>query len=486
MSDRTVVTEIWDQVCDAPNRVALIHQADAVTYGGLWAAASQWAEAIRPHVAGPEPVVGVLRARGPGVPIAHLAAWLAQAAYLPLDPALPPGRLAAILDDSRCRVVLTTSDLVDRLPEAVIPVTAPVSGIDSVVPPRDNAGGVAYVIYTSGTTGRPKGVEVGHQSLAHLMAWYRARFALGPQVRTSMLANLMFDGLVLDEWGTLSAGSTLVIPGQAVLASPLQIAAFLDTSGISHAYLPTPMLERFLATGPRPSSLSCVVTGGDRLRIWPAPDFPAAIYNTYGPTESTVLVTASGDLRTVAHRDGLPSIGLPVAGAEVWLEDSSCAVITETGVPGQLVIGGPLLAHGYRHAPALTAAAFARNADGARTYRTGDFCAWNRYGDIDFLGRSDTQVKLGGYRVELAEIEQIIMREPGIGQAVVLVIGEGAEQRLHAWAEGRPDVPALRERLHYELPSYMVPECIAFLAEFPVTGSGKVDRSELLARAKAL
>jgi amino acid adenylation domain-containing protein len=485
MSDRTVVTEVWQQVRDAPDRVALIHQAGAVTYGDLWAAASRWAEAIRPHIAGPDPLVGVLRARGPGVPVAHLAAWLAQAAYLPLDPALPPGRLAAILSDSRCQVVLTTSAMADRLPAGVIPVTAPVSAAGSA-PPRDNPGDVAYVIYTSGTTGRPKGVEVGHRSLAHLMGWYRAHFTLGPQVRASMLANLMFDGLVLDEWGALSAGSTLAIPAQEVLASPLRTATFLDASGVSHAYLPTPMLERFLAAGARPSALRCIVTGGDRLRIWPDRDFPAAVYNTYGPTESTVLVTASGDLRTAGRRDGLASIGRPVAGAEVWLEGSCGEVITEAGVPGQLVIGGPLLAHGYRHAPASTAAAFPRNADGARTYRTGDFCAWNHHGDIDFLGRSDTQVKVGGYRVELAEIEQIIMREPGIGQAVVLVVGEGPEPRLLAWAEGWANESALRARLYHELPGYMVPEAIEFVVEFPATGSGKVDRSVLLARAKSL
>jgi amino acid adenylation domain-containing protein len=390
---------------------------------------------------------------------------------------LPDGRVAAILDDARCSVVVTTRELAGRLPPGVTAVTAPdVPPSDAPVAARPD--GLAYVIYTSGTTGSPKGVEIEHHSVERLMRWYRTQFGLTGGVRVSMLANLMFDGLVLDVWGALSAGATLAVPGQDILATPQRIGAFLDEYEVAHAYLPTPMLERYLATGPRPRSLRSIATGGDRLRVWPAADFPAAVHNTYGPTEATVLVTASRDLRTVTDRTGFADIGAAVAGAQVWLEDDDGARVSSPGAPGELVIAGPLLARGYRHAPELTAAAF-----GAGHYRSGDLCRWTPDGWLEFLGRRDTQVKVRGYRVELGEIEQVLLRQDGVEQAVVVVTGEGGAQELLAFVEGAGDGESFPDRLAHVLPDYMVPDKIMFVAALPATASGKVDRAALQRQA---
>ncbi len=472
----TVLGRIHRIVQESPDLPALVDGTGTTTYGDLWATASAWAAALAPQ-ANSGAVVGILHPRGVNVPTCHLATWLSGNAYLPLDPALPQGRLEAILRDARCPVVLTTEELSARVPSGVATVTGPVAGAP-VISPREQPEDLAYVIYTSGTTGTPKGVEIEHRSVELLMRWYRPHFKLARGTRVSMLANLMFDGLVLDEWGALGAGATLAVPDQATVTVPQRIGAFLDEFEIEHAYLPTPMLERFLAINPTPRTLRSVATGGDRLRIWPAADFPAAVHNTYGPTEATVLVTSSRDLRTVTSRDGFADIGSAVDGAEVWLEDQTGVRIDEPGTPGELVIAGSFLARGYRHAPKLTAAAF----EGGH-YRTGDLCRWTPDGQLDFLGRHDTQVKLRGYRVELEEIEQVILAEPGVQQVAVIVTGEGSGQEVLAYLEGSCDADALRDQLTRILPDYMIPDKFTFVAALPATSSGKVDRVALRSTA---
>ncbi|MBO4210277.1 amino acid adenylation domain-containing protein, partial [Micromonospora echinofusca] len=422
----------------------------------------------------PDPVVGVLAERGPLAPTGQLAAWLAGAGYLPLDPAVPPGRLATVIARAGCRVVITTDDLRTLLPPGVTALTAPADPVDPV--PAD-ATGLAYVIYTSGSTGEPKGVEVGHHSLARLLHWYRDFFGLGPDGRTSMLCNLGFDGLVVDVWGALYAGAAVAIPEQSVVTDPERIAGFLADYGVTHTNMPTPMLERFLGAGQRPGRVRTVETGGDLLRTWPAPDFPAPVFNTYGPTEGTVLVTAGRDLRTVGDRERLPTLGRPLPDADVYLVGPDGRVVTTPGDEGEVVIGGPMLARGYRGDAGATARAFRTDGPGGeRVYHTGDICRWTGDGELEFLGRRDHQVKIRGYRVELGEIEQRILRYPGVRMVAVVPAGDG---RLAAWAEGDGDAVAILADLGTTLPDYMVPERLVFLPGLPLTSNGKIDRRKL-------
>ncbi|RJQ74331.1 amino acid adenylation domain-containing protein [Pseudonocardiaceae bacterium YIM PH 21723] len=472
---------IYRHVLARPETTAIEYAGSRLTYRQLWDRARSWANAVRPHLSGPHPVVGILHPRGLEVSVCHLGAWLAGAAYLPLDPVLPDGRIATLLAEAGCDAVLTIGSLAGRLPSDVLAVTAPdmVTGLGEPATEPDHS---AYVIFTSGSTGLPKGVEIRHGGLATLLEWFRGSFDLRPGTRMAMVTNIMFDMMVLDEWGAFTAGATLVMATPEDLAGSDRIARFLDSAAVSHACVPTPMFERLLAAGWSPRDLRTVLTGGDRLRIWPEPDFPAAVHNAYGPTEATVLVTCSDDLRLTGERDQLPSIGRPVPAATVWLEGTDGAVISEPGEVGELMIGGDVLARGYRNAPEATRAAF----DGGRRYATGDLCSWNAAGDIEYVGRRDSQVKIQGFRVELGEIEQAILREPGITQVVLLVLGDGLDRRIEAWIEGNADLTALAARLRHELPAAMVPSAFFTADALPATVNGKIDRRELLRRSAAL
>ena len=471
---RPVPDLIEQWAAERPDRPALVGPHGVTTYGDLWADARAWAGAVG-ELAGPDRIVGVLRSRDALVPVVQLAAWLSGAAYLPLDPSLPRGRLATILRESGCTVVCTTDDLRSRLPGDVVAVTRPGP---AVPPKRRHAKDLAYVIYTSGSSGVPKGVEIEHGNLATLMRWYRDFYRMGPHTRTSMFANLGFDCLVIDVWTALYAGGAVAIPDQAVLDDPHRMARFLDEHDVAHADMPTAMYERYLASGARSTALRVIETGGDQLRLWPPPDYPAAVFNGYGPTEATVQVTISGDLRT-GSGDGLPPIGRPLPGVTIRLLDESGAEVSQPGDVGELVIYGDLVGRGYRNRPELTAAVF---ADGPpRSYRTGDLCRWTADGELAYLGRIDSQVQLRGYRVEPGEIEQQMMLVPGVELAAVAPVGDGPHVSLRGWVAGHVDVDAVLAHLRHTLPAYMVPDPITVLDALPMTVNGKVDRRSLAA-----
>ena len=454
-----------------PDRPALVGPHGRTTYRALWQEATRWAGAIGP-LPGRDPVVGVLRSRDEVIPVAQLAAWLSGAAYLPLDPTLPPGRLQTIVREAGCRVVLTTDDLCSLLPRDVRCVTAPG---EAARPAGWAPAALAYVIYTSGSTGVPKGVEIEHGNLAALTRWYRHFYGMDQDTRTSMLSNVAFDCLVVDVWPALSAGGSVAIPAQSTVADPVATARFLDRFAVSHAGMPTAMFERYLAAGVPSATVRTIETGAEQLRCWPPEDYPAAVFNAYGPTETTVQVTITGDLRGYPDRDRLPPLGRPLPGVELRLVDEHGAEVTSPGILGEAVISGSLVGRGYRDQPELTAAAF--TAGPPRSYRTGDLCRWTRSGELEYVARVDSQVKIHGYRVELGEIEARMMAVPGVRLAAVAMTGAGAA--LHAWVEGDVDGSTLIDHLRGVLPDYMVPAAITVLDRLPMTVNGKVDRRHL-------
>ncbi|MEV8516432.1 amino acid adenylation domain-containing protein [Dactylosporangium sp. NPDC051484] len=458
-----------------PDAPALVGPHGVTTYAELWEQATAWAGAIG-ELAGPDPVVGVMRSRDALIPVVQLAAWMAGAAYLPLDPSLPRGRLETILREAGCRAVFTTDELRHLLPDHIVTITRPAAAI---APMPWDPERLAYVIYTSGSTGTPKGVEIEHRNLAALMHWYRDFYTLGQDSRTSMFSNVAFDCLVVDVWAALHAGGAVAVPEQSVLSDPHEMARFLDEFGVQHSNMPTAMFERLLAAGVQSTTVRTIETGSEQLRSWPAPDYPAAVYNAYGPTEATVQVTITGDLRTYRQRNSLPPLGRPLPGVEIALVDSSGTTITEPGRSGELVISGDLVGRGYRNRPELTLVVF--TAGPPRAYRTGDLCRWNADGELEYLGRIDDQVQLTGYRVEPGEIEQQMMRVPGVRLAVVAPVGEGTSVSLHAWVEGEIEPEKLTAALRENLPEYMVPVTLKVLDQLPMTVNGKIDRRELVA-----
>ncbi|MET9302199.1 non-ribosomal peptide synthetase [Micromonospora aurantiaca] len=465
----TVPAAVLRRAEEDPDRPALTDRHGTMTYGRLVTAARELAAVLRSRLAGAEPVVAVLQPRTSAAPVAQFATWLAGAAFLPLDPALPAARIAQVLAEADCRLAVAADDLADRLPPelTVVRSRATEPGGELLTPPDDPTR-LAYLVSTSGSTGRPRQVEVEHGSLRAVLDWYGEFFRLGPGVRTAAFAGLAFDASLLDLWAPLSHGATVLLADETVLREPERIVDVLRRA--DHAFLATPLAEQLLRADPPTGRLRSLATGGDRLRVWPPADFGAAVHNLYGPTEATILVTATDDLRRHVERTGPPPIGRPVAGARLSLAP----------VDGgdELLVAGPLLARGYRNAPESTAAVF-RSTPGGRHYRTGDLCRSDDTGQLHFVGRSDGQVKIRGNRIELREVEFALLAVPGVTQAVADVLDRAGEAVLAAWVVGPVDADAVRAGLRERLPASMVPHLVEVRPELPLTVNGKLDRRAL-------
>ncbi|MFC0861446.1 non-ribosomal peptide synthetase [Sphaerimonospora cavernae] len=464
----------------APDLVAMECGAESITYGELWAESANAAARISsgPNYR-PGGLVATLFERGTACVIEQLAAWRSGCAYLPLEPALPDGRLRYILADARPQSIEVSPHLRQRLG-----ADARLSGVfdektAGTAACRAGEDATAYVIYTSGSTGVPKGVAVGHNSLANLVSWHRETYLTGPGARVAAFAGLGFDASAWECWSTLACGATLVLPPGPVAGDIARITEFLTAQKIDLCFLSTPLAEQLFVAQEVPSHLRVLNTGGDRLRVYPPKDFPAAVHNHYGPTEATVVTTATGDLRK-SQRDALPPIGRPVRGAEVRLVNDSGGDVAEPGVDGELLIGGSILATGYWNDSRLTADKFIAEQAGGRWYRSGDICRWASNGDLEFVGRRDGQISLRGLRIELAEIEIAILAGGGVRQAAVMHQGGGDGGRLLAFFCGEVEEAAIRAHLLGMLPRYMVPAIIRRVGSIPLTVNGKIDHASLV------
>lgn len=409
-----------------------------------------------------------------------LAVQRCGAAYLPLDEANPIARVREILAEAGANTLVVhgvggaAGELGDAVGAANLAVTG-AGGLDvlraTAPASRPVPAECAYVIYTSGSTGRPKGVVVTHRAVLNLCAWHTRAFGLTAEDATTKYAGVGFDASVWEIFPTLLAGAHLLVVPEALRLDLPGLDAWFARNGVTVSFLPTPVAEQFLDQPG--ASLRHLLTGGDRLHRFVPRGY--ALQNCYGPTENTVVSTWT---RVTATGVNIP-IGRPVDGTFAVVCDRWGNALP-AGYAGELCLGGVGLAHGYLNRPELTADAFVecRCLPGERLYRSGDRAAVTADGEILFLGRLDRQVKVRGFRIELAEIDARIAASPGAGLAATVVRRDAlGAPFLVAFHTGT--VPGLRDRLVAELPPYMVPDRIVALDEMPLTPNGKVDRRAL-------
>jgi amino acid adenylation domain-containing protein len=468
----------------------VVTATERLTYGELHARADALATRLRDAGAGPGRVVAVCLPRGAGLVVAPLGILRAGAAFLPIDPENPAERIAQLCADARAVSMVGDEQSAPALPSGVrlIGVYGPAAdatGADQGPVPATRP---AYVIFTSGSTGRPKGVLVEHGALANLAAWHRDMFGLTPRDRVTMVASPGFDASVGEIWPTLAAGAALYVPDAETRLSAPRLAAWLAGNEITVSDLPTALAEAVLEEPwPPDIALRHLITGGDRLRVRPPADLPFRFVNTYGPTESTVMVTA-GPVRPEHDRHGTPGIGCPVPGATVRVLDDELRAVPD-GVPGQIFLAGNTLARGYLGPAGLTADRFVPDPfrPGGRLYRTGDLARRRPDGALEFLGRVDDQLSVRGFRIEPAEIVAALRTHPAVADAYVTTRspdGTG-DPLLVAYLAGyaaggdRPGPAALRRHLAATLPAYLVPHRFAWLPALPLNRNGKIDERAL-------
>ena len=498
--------EVWahemfeTQAERSPDAPALLHGAEAVSYREL-EERSRWL-ACRIAALGVEPDdrVGIFLDRSPAMIVAVLAVLRAGAAYVPLDPSYPAERLSAMLETVGARVVISRKELAGALPRngaAHLLLDGPESSLPPPALPAARVSGdhLAYVIFTSGSTGRPKGVAMVHRALANLLTWQRRVPGFDRAVRTLQFASLSFDVSFQEIFLTLATGGTLVLVSEEVRRDPDALARLLAERRVERLFVPFVFLQQLaeaaVGDGTWPASLREVVSAGEQLRITPAvsaltatvPGF--ALHNQYGPSE-THVVTSFALPSSPGRWPDLPPIGQPIGGACVFVLDRWMQP-APIGVPGELYLGGVALARGYLGRPDLTAERFlpdpAGTEPGARLYRTGDLARHLGSGELEYLGRTDQQVKVRGFRVEPAEIESALSQHPGVREAVVAVWESSGVRRLVAYtvpsATQPPAAADLRSWLATRLPPYMVPAAFVSLSALPLTPSGKVNRRAL-------
>jgi len=430
------------QVEQTPSAVAVVFEDKQLTYQELNRRSNQIAHYLLALGVGPDVLVGICTQRCLEMVVGMLGILKAGAAYLPLDPTYPPQRLNLMLASSRVQVLLTQHSLAGL--KLQVPAIVDLDSDWDTISPHSqpnpqiyvSPNHLVYVIYTSGSTGNPKGVAVEHGSLLNLVNWHQQAFAVESTTRASQIAAAAFDACGWEIWPYLAAGASIHLVDDFTRTEPTRLLDWLLAQAITISFVPTPLAQTLLALDwPETCALRTLLTGGDKLQQYPPVSLPFAVVNNYGPTENTV-VTTSG-LVTATAASGLPTIGRPIANTQVYLLDSQLQPVP-IGARGELYISGAGLARGYLNRPELTAQCFIPHAwsqkPGARLYKTGDIARFGCDGKIEFLGRIDSQVQLRGFRLELGEIESLLVQHPEVQQTVVILREDvPSDQRLVAY-----------------------------------------------------
>ncbi|WP_344942248.1 amino acid adenylation domain-containing protein, partial [Sphaerisporangium flaviroseum] len=489
----------------SPAAVAVAFATGGLTYRELDERSNRLARALRARGAGTESRVAVCLPSGPDLPVALLAVLKSGAAYVPLDPAYPSGRLAFMIADSGVDLVLTCGRLAGLLPARpgrTLLLDRDQEWIEEFSPDglqvSAHPDSLAYVLYTSGSTGVPKGVMVSHRGLANYVTWAARAYDVEGGRGSTLHSSIAFDLSVTSIFPVLTAGRTVTVvreePGVRALAEAL------EGGGHSLVKLTPAHLEMLCASlSPEQAAGATrrLIVGGEALpgptvRQWAGLAPGTVVVNEYGPTETVVGCC----VHEIEARDAPPGsvpIGGPIQNTRLYVLDDRMRQVP-AGVPGELYIGGAGVARGYLGRPDLTAERFVPDPfgpePGERLYRTGDLVRYLPGGVLDYLGRADRQVKVRGHRIEPGEIESTLARHRNVRAAAVLAREDRpGDRRLVAYVVARdepaPSAGQLGEHLGRTLPAYMLPAHYVTLPSLPLTANGKVDRARLPAPGAA-
>ncbi|WP_374616124.1 amino acid adenylation domain-containing protein [Frankia sp. AgKG'84/4] len=504
----TTVPDLFTaQVRATPDETALVAPEGRLTYRELGVRVFQLARVLRARGLRPEDVVGIRLVRGAEMVVSLLAAMVAGAAFVPVEPSWPEQRRRRVLDDARARLVLTgrgAPATVDGVSALAVDLAAwawdgeSAEPLDLAIP----GAGLAYVMFTSGSTGAPKGAMIRHEAIAERLRWQvEDLFGFGVGDASLFKAPLSFDISINEVLLPLVCGARLVVAEPAGELDPGYLLDLIEDERITFVYLVSSMLDILLEAAEGTSSLASlkhVWCGGEVLTPALFARFRAqlgvAMYHGYGPAETTIGVSH------VIYRDDAErlaaSIGRPNPYTQLHVLDDTLAPVA-AGETGELYVAGFLLGRGYVRNGALTAGRFVANpfaaGGGARMYRTGDLARWSAAGWLEFVGRADNQVKIRGMRLELEEVEAALATHPRVRRAAVVVSRDTAAPRLLAFVVTAGDGIAADgvaggsgalgdEVLAWcaeQLPQYMVPSVLTVLDTLPVTAGGKVDRRAL-------
>ncbi|WP_353405906.1 amino acid adenylation domain-containing protein [Bacillus velezensis] len=481
----------------SPHRPALRFPGGMLTYAELDQYTDRLAVRLRQKGVRKESMVGVLAERSPEMVVSVLAVLKAGGAYVPLDPEYPEDRLRYMLDDCGACLLLAQPGLSvsgfsgETLEVSLSSLTGETE--TGAVSEEADSDSLAYIIYTSGSTGTPKGVAVEHRQAAAFLSGMQGQFPLTEEDIIVLKSSFSFDASIWQLfWWTMSGASVYLLPAGWEKDPVRMIEAFASEKVTTAHFIPA-MVNSFLdalETEPAETrthlgrTLTRVFAGGEALSPLTAARFADLLPETvlihgYGPTEATVdAAFYVCDRKRDSGRTRLP-IGKPVPGARLYVLDSG-GTIQPAGVAGELYIAGTGVARGYLNRPELTEERFLDDPfyPGERMYQTGDIARWTEDGLVEWLGRSDGQVKVRGYRIEPGEIEAAIRRIDGIREAAVTARNEHGETALYAYIEGR-ESDDVRAELATRLPAYMMPAQFIKMSEWPVTPSGKLDRRAL-------
>jgi amino acid adenylation domain-containing protein len=481
------------QVAATPKSVAVVFDAESLTYEELNWRANQLAHHLKFLGAGPGKLVAISMERSLEMVIALMGTLKAGAAYVPLDPSFPAERLRFMLDDSEASLLLTRSEEMTRLGELPANVRAicldtdwrliSEEGDETLSMPMTSED-LAYVIYTSGSTGWPKGVQIPHRAVVNFLHSMRREPGLTDSDKLLAVTSISFDIAALEIFLPLTVGARLVLASAEEIFDAAKMKSLIRSSGAT-AMQATPSFWQFLVEsdwfGDRQIKVLC---GGEALSRELADKLlerAGEVWNLYGPTETTIWST----ICKITPGAEPISIGRPIANTQLYLLDAHLQPVP-TGVPGELHIGGDGVARGYLNRPELTAEKFIRDpfSEAKRLYKTGDLARYRADGTLECIGRNDFQVKLRGHRIDLGEIESVLRRFPNVCEAVVLLWEEErGEKRLVAYlqrsARPSPDAGMLQQFLKTKLPDYMIPSAFVVLDRFPLTPNGKINRKAL-------